>query len=57
MLFYDPMNKVEASGASLILKRDPKTGKDIIQGVGMIRLMFAEDELNELKKRFSLDKE
>ena len=55
VLFYDELNKVEASAPSLVINRDPKTGQNVMRGIGNVRFMFAEEELNELKKRFSLE--
>lgn len=55
VLFYDELNKVEASAPSLIINRDPKSGQNIMRGIGNVRFVFAEEELNELKKRFSLE--
>lgn len=55
VLFYDELNKVEASAPSLVINRDPKTGQNIMRGIGNVRFVFAEEELNELKKRFSFE--
>lgn len=55
VLFYDELNKVEASAKSLVINRDPKTGQNVMRGIGNVRFVFAEDELNELKKRFSFE--
>lgn len=55
VLFYDELNKIEASAPSLVINRDPKTGQNIMRGIGNVRFVFAEEELNELKKRFSLE--
>lgn len=55
VLFYDELNKIEASAPSLVINRDPKTGQNVMRGMGNVRFMFAEEELNELKKRFSLE--
>jgi hypothetical protein len=55
VLFYDELNKVEASAPSLVINRDPKTGQNVMRGIGNVRFVFAEEELNELKKRFSLE--
>ena len=55
VLFYDELNKVEASAPSILINRDPKTGQNMMRGTGMMRFMFAEEELNELKKRFSFE--
>lgn len=55
VLFYDELNKVHASAPGLIVNRDPKTGKELVQGIGTVRFVFAEEELNELKKRFSFE--
>lgn len=54
VLFYDLANKVQASAPALTLKRNPETNKDEIKGTGNVRFLFAEEEFNELKKRFSL---
>ncbi len=55
VLFYDELNKVEASAESLVINRDAKTGQNVMRGIGNVRFVFAEEELNELKKRFSLE--
>lgn len=55
VLFLDQVNKVQASAPLLRIKRDLGSQKDIIQGTGNVRFVFAQEELNELKKRFSLD--
>lgn len=55
VLFYDEFNKLQASAPSLVLKRDPVTMKNVIEGTGNVRFMFAEEEFNELKKRFLIN--
>lgn len=55
VLFYDLANKMQASAPELILKRNPETKKDEIKGRGNVRFLLAEDEWNELKKRFSFE--
>lgn len=54
-LFYDELNKVQASAPGLIINRNPKNGQSVLRGMGNVRFIFAEDELNELKKRFSFE--
>lgn len=55
VLFYDELNKIEASAPALVINRDPRTGQNVMRGIGNVRFVFAEEELNELKKRFSLE--
>jgi hypothetical protein len=54
VLFYDTFNKVQASAPMLQVQRNPKTGHEAIQGHGDVHFLFAEEEWNELKNRFSL---
>lgn len=56
VLFYDELNKIQASAPALFIRRDPKTGQDRISGTGHVQFVFAEEELIELKKRFSFEK-
>lgn len=53
VLFYDLANKVQMSAPALVLKRNPETEKDEVKGIGNVRFLLAEDEWNELKKRFT----
>lgn len=55
VLFYDELNKIQASAPALEINRDPKTGQDVVRGIGNVRFLFAEEELVELKKRFSFE--
>lgn len=55
VLLYDALNKMQASAPILEIKRDPATGKDSFQGVGPVRFIFAEEEFEELKRRFLFD--
>lgn len=55
VLFYDLANKIQASAPALVLKRNPVTQKDEMKGLGNVRFLLAEDEWNELKKRFSFE--
>jgi lipopolysaccharide export system protein LptA len=55
VLFYDELNKIQASAPGLVINRDPASGKEVVRGIGKVRFIFAEDELNELKKRFSFE--
>jgi hypothetical protein len=55
VLFCDPLHKVQASAHALLIKRDPDSKKSLIKAEGDARFEFAEDELQEFKKRFLLD--
>ncbi len=54
VLFYDRLNGMQATAPQLILSLDPQK-KVSVRAIGKMRLLFKEDELTELKKRFSLD--
>lgn len=54
VLFFDKVNHVQMSAASLKVQRDPLTNKDSIQGIGDVRFTFMEKELKEFKKHFHL---
>lgn len=55
VLLYDELNKVQASAPALEIKWDPATEKEAFRGIGQVRFVFAEDEFNELRRRFSFD--
>lgn len=55
VLFFDELNKIQASASGLVINRNPATGQERVKGIGNTRFVFAEDELNELKKRFSFE--
>ncbi len=54
VLFFDKVNYVSMSAASLKIRRDELTQKESIQGVGDVRFSFAQKELEEFKKIFPL---
>ncbi len=56
VLFYDKSNDMEVSATSLKIKRDEITKKETIKGIGDVRFSFIENEFEQLKNRFSLDK-
>lgn len=49
VLFYDQLNHLQVSAPGLKIKRDPKTNKDTIQGVGDVRFTFIKYELEQIK--------
>ena len=57
VLFFDKTNNLEASAPALKIVRDKATRKESIQGMGDVRFSFAEHELEQLRRKFSLDKE
>jgi lipopolysaccharide export system protein LptA len=54
VLFYDKINSLRISAPGVKIKRECK--KEIIQGIGDVRLTFAESELSEFKKHFNMDR-
>jgi len=54
VLFYDKINSLRISAPGVIVKREAK--KESIQGIGDVRLSFADTELSEFKKHFNMDK-
>ncbi|KAF3362756.1 Uncharacterized protein PHSC3_000670 [Chlamydiales bacterium STE3] len=52
VLLYDKLNSLELSAPALKIKRDVITNKDSVRGVGNVHFIFADDELEKLKKRF-----
>lgn len=55
VLFYDKVNNVQMSAASLKIKRDPQTHKESIQGIGDVRFTFIEHEFDQFKEHFRLE--
>lgn len=55
VLFFDELNKIQASAPGLLINRNPTNGQNVMHGLGNVRFVFAEDELIELKKRFSFE--
>lgn len=54
VLFYDKSNQLQISAPALKIKRESK--KELIQGIGDVRLSFLESEFSEIKKHFNLEK-
>lgn len=52
VLFYDQLNNYRISAPEVHVKRNPKTGKATVQGVGKVRFSFKEDEISQFKKHF-----
>jgi lipopolysaccharide export system protein LptA len=53
VLLYDRLNRMQAGAREMIVRLDPATGEPSVRGVGVMRLTLKEDELRELKNRFS----
>ncbi len=52
VLFYDKLRNMQLSAPSVRAKRDPKTQRDSVQGVGDVNFVFGQEELMKLKERF-----
>lgn len=57
VLFFDKVNNVQMSAPSLKIKNDSVTKKNAIQGIGDVRFTFIDKELDQIKSRFSFQKE
>ena len=56
VLFYDKINNIQVSAPGLKISRNKNTKKPSIEGVGDVRFSFVEQEFEQLRKRFSFDK-
>jgi lipopolysaccharide export system protein LptA len=56
VLFYDKANDMEVSATTLKIKRDEATKKETVKGVGDVRFSFVENEFEQLRKRFVIDR-
>lgn len=56
VLLFDSQNELEVSAPSLKIVRDVATKKESIQGMGDVRFHLNDLEIEELKKKFSLDR-
>lgn len=56
VLFYDKVNQVQISAPALKVKRDSVSKKELIQGVGDVRLSFLESEFDQIKSYFKIKK-
>lgn len=54
ILFFEKNNNLQVSAPALKIFRNEATKKDSIQGMGDVRFNFAEHELEQIRKRFSL---
>lgn len=52
VLFFDKVNNVQMSAPSLKVRHDAATNKEFIQGIGDVRFIFIEKELDRLKRNF-----
>jgi lipopolysaccharide export system protein LptA len=52
VLFYDQINEVQVSAASIEYKRDDNTSHGAIKGVGNVCIKLSEEELEKIKQRF-----
>ncbi len=55
VLFYDKMNNLQISAPRIRYAKGKATGKDMIQGLGDVRLRFLKQELEQFKKRFNFE--
>ena len=56
VLFYDKANDMEVSATTLKIKRDEATKKETVKGIGDVRFSFVENEFEQLRKRFVIDR-
>jgi hypothetical protein len=56
VLLYDKNNNMEVSAPGLKLVRDHAANKEALRAIGGVRLNFVEDELEQLKSHFMLDR-
>lgn len=56
VLLFDSQNELEVSAPSLKIVRDVATKKESIQGIGDVRFHLNDLEIEELKKKFSLER-
>ncbi len=56
VLFYDKANDLEVSAVRLKIKRDEITKKETIKGIGDVRFSFIENEFEQLRRHFALEK-
>lgn len=57
VLFYDRAKEMQLSARTVYASRGSGDGKESIQGVGDVCLVFKQEELEKLKKRFQWDQE
>lgn len=55
VLFYDQLNKMQASARAMKVTLDPQSDQVKVQGIGTMRLQFREEEYLEFKKRFLIN--
>ncbi len=53
VLYHDVLNNYRISAPEVEIRRDPATGKAIVQGKGDVRFTFREEELRQFKEHFS----
>lgn len=53
VLLYDQINHLQVSAPEMRLSRDRQTKKEHFQGVGDVRFKFAENEIEEIRKKFN----
>jgi lipopolysaccharide export system protein LptA len=52
VLFYDKVNNIRMSAPSLKVRRDEKSPKGIVQGIGDVRFTFVKNEFDQLRQHF-----
>lgn len=54
VLFFDRINNLQVSAPALKIRRNTKSNKDSIQGIGDVRFSFVKHEIEEIEKQFHL---
>lgn len=57
VLLYDKINQLQVSAPGIKIVRDKAVRKESIQGIGDVRFLFIDHELEKLKKRFQFEEE
>lgn len=52
VLFFDESKGLELSAESVVARKDPVTGEEMVEGRGEVRFTLQSDEVAELRKRF-----
>lgn len=56
VLLFDQVNNLQVSAPALKITRDEAVQRDMVKGLGNVRLNFMDAELDLLRQRFSFDK-
>lgn len=53
VLYYDSINNYKIAAHEVAMKQDGESNKPIVQGIGKVRFVFQDDELEKFKKHFT----